>query len=236
MCPNHAEHALRRRHNRFRKERIVDLTNAPDDARNSGVIDVIDDEPPVELADPKVKFRVPATLIRRQFELRVQRDRQQRSGQISPGTGSPLTDDSSPVIDGKANGTTEPSPGARQSNGLESGPVALAEWLQSIVSFQQDVAQFVMATHNITQDASSPGTGRVDKMQMLTDIAASVLNPPAALPAAQSNRAAPKSDQATTPNASVAASRLNQVIPGYVGSLYSTACRDRTCSRHWMRS
>ncbi|KAJ2647720.1 hypothetical protein IWW40_004441 [Coemansia sp. RSA 1250] len=67
MCPNHADHAMRR-HHKFRKERIVDHTNASAFARNSGIIDIIDDDPPWhEICDPKVRYRTTSSRIRTQF-------------------------------------------------------------------------------------------------------------------------------------------------------------------------
>ncbi|KAJ2500074.1 hypothetical protein GGH96_003034 [Coemansia sp. RSA 1972] len=66
MCPNHAEHAMRR-HHKFRKERIVDQTNASS-ARNSGIVDVVDDDPPWhEVCDPKVRYRISSSRIRDEF-------------------------------------------------------------------------------------------------------------------------------------------------------------------------
>ncbi|KAJ1943019.1 hypothetical protein FBU59_003030, partial [Linderina macrospora] len=209
MCPNHADHALRRRHNRFRKERVIDLTDAPDDTRNSGIIDVVDDEPPVELADPKVKFRVPATLIRRQFEQRAQRDRQrvfdltaveaQGSGSADNSCQSAMEEvASSDTMPSISASTSQESTGGSGSSKLGSSQsaVSLAEWLQSIVSFQQDVAQFVMSTaaRAVMRESGDPCKTRVDKMQMLSDIAANVLDRPTAVSAARNVHVTPKTE------------------------------------------
>ncbi|KAJ2753912.1 hypothetical protein IWQ56_006559, partial [Coemansia nantahalensis] len=67
MCPNHADHAIGRRQ-KFRKERIVDHTNAPAGTPNSGLIDVVDDDPPWhEICDPRIRYRTTSTRIRTEF-------------------------------------------------------------------------------------------------------------------------------------------------------------------------
>ncbi|KAJ2565299.1 hypothetical protein GGH12_001465 [Coemansia sp. RSA 1822] len=135
MCPNHAEHAMRR-HHKFRKERIVDQTNAASNARNSGIVDVVDDDPPWhEVCDPKVRYRITSSRIRDEF-----------SSSARPAS----LCDPTPVAD-----PYEP-------------PLTVAEWLQSIVAFQQDVARFL---------ASPSAEPNADKFSVLSSVAAQILGP-----------------------------------------------------------
>ncbi|KAJ1803039.1 hypothetical protein LPJ77_005446 [Coemansia sp. RSA 2523] len=133
MCPNHAEHAMRR-HHKFRKERIVDQTNAAS-ARNSGIVDVVDDDPPWhEVCDPKVRYRITSSRIRDEFS----------------STAHPAL-------------LCDPTP-------IREPPLTVAEWLQSIVAFQQDVAQFL---------ASQRAEPSADKFAVLSSVAAQILDPSA---------------------------------------------------------
>ncbi|KAJ2313579.1 hypothetical protein H4R23_000202 [Coemansia sp. Cherry 401B] len=139
MCPNHADHAMRR-HHKFRKERIVDQTAAPEAARNSGIVDIIDDDPPWhEICDPKVRYRITSSRIREQF-----------SRHALPATVPPACHSDS--------GQTAAPRG--------EPPLTTAEWLQSIVAFQQDVARFVVE--------SDP---HADKFAVLSSVAAQILEP-----------------------------------------------------------
>ncbi|KAJ2722756.1 hypothetical protein GGI07_003084 [Coemansia sp. Benny D115] len=164
MCPNHAEHAMRHQHRRFRKERIVDLTDLPDDTRNGGIVDIVDDDPPwqPELLDPKVKYRIRSSRIRSEFmrncrpvliERVVSKETDTCSASMTRTESIPGTDTPQPVdtdFDADVDADTEPSvlnsiaDNATDSvNNHPSSPVS--EWLQSIVAFQQDVARFVMS-------------------------------------------------------------------------------------------
>ncbi|KAJ2826398.1 hypothetical protein IWW50_002374 [Coemansia erecta] len=137
MCPNHADHAMPR-HHKFRKERVVDQTSAPAHARNSGIVDIIDDDPPWhEVCDPKVRYRITSSRIRDQF-----------ASNACPAS------------------LSEPSPPAEPYE----PPLTVAEWLQSIVAFQQDVARFLMGS-NADADHSA------DKFAVLSSVAAQMLEP-----------------------------------------------------------
>ncbi|KAJ2558848.1 hypothetical protein EV175_000607 [Coemansia sp. RSA 1933] len=191
MCPNHADHAMRR-HRKFRKERIIDLTDAPESARNNGIVDIIDDDPPpAELFDPKVKYRIPSSRIRREFTnhtapcvvgLGIDQDPLHHGSalhivaQQQPPVPSTLANNLSKALD--TNRATLPPP-----------VMSTAEWLQSIVAFQQDVARFVMTTakeavlqetyktSEANADDLSTDTSKDDKIAILTAIAAQMLSP-----------------------------------------------------------
>ncbi|KAJ1905885.1 hypothetical protein LPJ81_001675 [Coemansia sp. IMI 209127] len=201
MCPNHADHAMRR-HRKFRKERIIDLTDAPETARNNGIIDIIDDDPPpVELFDPKVKYKVPSSRICSEFakhampcvvalgidqksdlEPTTHVDTLQKEQQQTP-VSSTLANSLAEALD--TNYSTLPPP-----------VMSVAEWLQSIVAFQQDVARFVMTTakeavlqetykDNETAATSvSADVSKDDKIAILSTIAAQVLSPLIRVPVA----------------------------------------------------
>ncbi|KAJ2396489.1 hypothetical protein GGI23_003898, partial [Coemansia sp. RSA 2559] len=198
MCPNHADHAMRR-HRKFRKERIIDLTDAPETARNNGIIDIIDDDPPpVELFDPKVKYKIPSSRIYNEFakhampcvmalgvdqksdlESITHMDTQQ---QQLTSVSSTLANSLADALD--TNCSTLPPP-----------VMSVAEWLQSIVAFQQDVARFVMTTakeavlqetykrNRTNATGISVEASKDDKIAMLSTIAAQVLSPLIRVPA-----------------------------------------------------
>ncbi|KAJ2884261.1 hypothetical protein IWW38_005447, partial [Coemansia aciculifera] len=136
MCPNHADHVMPRRH-KFRKERIVDLTDAPETARNSGIVDIVDDDPPWhELFDPKVKYRLTTTRIRNEFTKRAsacrifttptQPSQASVSDQCTENTELLAIDTED---DDAANAIPADSPAA--------------EWLLAIADFQKGVARYI---------------------------------------------------------------------------------------------
>ncbi|KAJ2530703.1 hypothetical protein EV175_007278, partial [Coemansia sp. RSA 1933] len=181
-----------RRHRKFRKERIIDLTDAPESACNNGIVDIIDDDPPpAELFDPKVKYRMPSSRIRREFTnhttpcvvgLGIDQDPSHHGSaphivaQQQPPVPSTLANSLSKALD--TSRATLPPP-----------VMSTAEWLQSIVAFQQDVARFVMTTakeavlqetyktSEANADDLSTDTRKDDKIAILTAIAAQVLSP-----------------------------------------------------------
>ncbi|KAJ2780374.1 hypothetical protein GGI15_003564 [Coemansia interrupta] len=137
MCPNHADHAIQHRHRKFRKERIVDLTDLPEDPRNGIVVDIIDDDPPwqLQMQDPKVKYRISSSRVRREFSRNARPCRVQASRSPSPKDRLYKSE--------KGVDTSEPESAEQQ---VQPASSSVAEWLQSIVAFQQDVARFIMGT------------------------------------------------------------------------------------------
>ncbi|KAJ1734772.1 hypothetical protein LPJ72_002198 [Coemansia sp. Benny D160-2] len=191
MCPNHADHAMRR-HRKFRKERVIDLSEASESARNNGIVDIIDDDPPaMELFDPKVKYKIPSSHIRNEFV------RHALPCVVDLGDDQELESDDAldeylDVDDNVNNSTGSASSNPQTQSTLQLLPppvMTVAEWLQSIVAFQQDVARFVMTTakQTVLQDASNEGgtyseepsadRSKDDKIAILSNIAAQVLSP-----------------------------------------------------------
>ncbi|KAJ2384462.1 hypothetical protein GGI05_005002, partial [Coemansia sp. RSA 2603] len=137
MCPNHADHAMQHKHRKFRKERIVDLTDLPEDPRNGIVVDIIDDDPPwqQQMQDPKVKYRISSSRVRREFSRNARPCRVDVSEPASPK--DRLYRSEEELDRQEPESTEQPARPATSS---------VAEWLQSIVAFQQDVARFIMDT------------------------------------------------------------------------------------------
>ncbi|KAJ2777705.1 hypothetical protein H4R18_005016 [Coemansia javaensis] len=174
MCPNHADHATSRRH-RFRKERIVDHTSAPEGTPNSGLVDIVDDDPPWhEICDPKIRYRTTSTRIRDEFARNAAPCRVRPAGSEPPG------------------GEPKPPPPARVS-----APVA--EWLQSIAAFQKDVARLAAGLPappppRPVARCACGGAGRApDGVAVLSSVAARLL----AVPSAEPKPAPAKSGLAT---------------------------------------
>ncbi|KAJ1993834.1 hypothetical protein GGI25_000977 [Coemansia spiralis] len=201
MCPNHADHAVRR-HRKFRKERVVDLTDAPESTRNNGIVDVIDDDPPWhELFDPKVKYKVPSSRIRKEFckkaslclmGLDDSTNTGIQSSNSTEQTARAGFTDAQPVLCSQSKDV------AAYSETLQPA-MSVAEWLQSIVAFQQDVARFVMntATQTVPQEADGELTSQSfdyvatmskDKIGMLSSIALQVLSPLIQQPLSQDSK------------------------------------------------
>ncbi|KAJ2235801.1 hypothetical protein H4R99_002926 [Coemansia sp. RSA 1722] len=212
MCPNHADHAVRHyRRYKFRKERIVDLTALPEDARNGTVVDVVDDDPPwqQEMRDPKVRYRIPSSRIRKEFSLNAHPCRVEP---LQPPGSKPLADgvDRDPhtqsvelakaaqsqqqVLDTNVTGSSAVVAAVRDA---DAG--AVAEWLQSIVAFQQEVARFVMALADSkdtqlggcwpdTLAQISPDPNPKDRIALLSSVAAQLLTAEPADSAASSQR------------------------------------------------
>ncbi|KAJ1962742.1 hypothetical protein GGI12_002469 [Dipsacomyces acuminosporus] len=219
MCPNHADHAMRR-HHKFRKERIVDLTDAPANTRNSGAVEIIDDDPPPsqELFDPKVKYRVPSSHIRQAFADRASASRpalENRHGTISDSSGSSLA--------APATSTSLAADHIPQGDG-DPSPTSIAEWLQSLVMFQQDVARFVMRTAKQAALQAAAGSREMDsededtvyasgksqnsqdeKLAFLSTIAARILDPTASESSTLTK---------TASHNEAASSSLSETIPG----------------------
>ncbi|KAJ1667249.1 hypothetical protein IW140_001703 [Coemansia sp. RSA 1813] len=199
MCPNHADHAIRR-HRKFRKERIIDMTDAPESARNNGIVDIIDDDPPTfELFDPKVKYKVPSSRIRKEFA------KNSAPCVVDLGIKQKVTFEAADHI-ASSNVDVPQQPNimprkltsslvktldadSAKSQTLPPPVMSMAEWLQSIVAFQQDVARFVMTTAKQavlqeTYDDSKPhvedlsaNASKDDKITILSNIATQVLSP-----------------------------------------------------------
>ncbi|KAJ2156088.1 hypothetical protein GGF46_005422 [Coemansia sp. RSA 552] len=212
MCPNHAEHAMTRHHRKFRKERIVDQTNAPEDARNSGIVDIVDDDPPWhEICDPKVRYRTTSTRIREQFA------RNARPCVVT------VSEDctSQSEVDPQPEHCADDGPGTNTSSALTQQPYqasqTVSEWLQSIVAFQQDVARFIMDSTSPTL-AATPGDTLVadhnSKFAALSSVAAQILAPPvqpAAPPASDDGDADGDDDDDDDDDTQVAVSALAEL-------------------------
>ncbi|KAJ2455952.1 hypothetical protein GGF42_003323 [Coemansia sp. RSA 2424] len=185
MCPNHADHAMPRRR-KFRKERIVDLTDAPETARNSGIVDIVDDDPPWhELFDPKVKYRLTTTSIRKEFSKNAGVCRV-FAAPTPPkqASGSDLCTESSELlaIDTKDDSAVHLAP----------ADTPVAEWLLAIADFQKDIARYVAdperraELHNACHMGRCGGTeleaiamesGKRDKLALLSGVASHILAP-----------------------------------------------------------
>ncbi|KAJ2811057.1 hypothetical protein H4S07_002300 [Coemansia furcata] len=160
MCPNHADHAMPRRH-KFRKERIVDLTDAPETARNSGIVDIIDDDPPCqELFDPKVKYRLTTTRIRNAFSqnasvCRVFSAPTPPKPILVPDLG--IDSAETLAVD------TIDDPDVTNS---KSPDTPVAEWLMAIADFQKDVARYVAAPELRAELRDACRRGRCDNLEL----------------------------------------------------------------------
>ncbi|KAJ2546130.1 hypothetical protein GGH95_006923, partial [Coemansia sp. RSA 1836] len=185
MCPNHADHAMPRRR-KFRKERIVDLTDAPETARNSGIVDIVDDDPPWhELFDPKVKYRLTTTSIRKEFSKNAGVCRI-FAAPTPPkqASGSDLYTESAELlaIDTKDDSAAHSAP----------ADTPVAEWLLAIADFQKDIARYVAdperraELHNACHMGRCGGAeleaiamegGKRDKMALLSGVASRILAP-----------------------------------------------------------
>ncbi|KAJ2831490.1 hypothetical protein GGI24_001558 [Coemansia furcata] len=149
-----------RRH-KFRKERIVDLTDAPETARNSGIIDIIDDDPPCqELFDPKVKYRLTTTRIRNAFSqnasvCRVFSAPTPPKPILVPDLG--IDNASALAID------TIDDPDVTNS---KSPDTPVAEWLMAIADFQKDVARYVAAPELRAELRDACRRGRCDNLEL----------------------------------------------------------------------
>ncbi|KAJ2741052.1 hypothetical protein GGI20_005451 [Coemansia sp. BCRC 34301] len=182
MCPNHADHAMPRRR-KFRKERIVDLTDAPEEVRNSGIVDIVDDDPPWhELFDPKVKYRLTTSRIRKEFSKNAAVCRifttPTHSTQAS---GSDLDTQTTELL----------ATDAGDDDAANSTPVdaPAAEWLLAIADFQKDVARYIADPERRAELRSACHKGRCggselgeiavdsDKMALLSVVATQILTP-----------------------------------------------------------
>ncbi|KAJ1920848.1 hypothetical protein H4219_001085 [Mycoemilia scoparia] len=167
MCPNHADHAMPRVR-RFKKEKVVDLTSQPIDTPNNGRIEIIDDDsiPMVsyryQLSDPKVRYKIPASSIKHQFFKNINKLQQNAlkntlSNAKSSRPNSMVEKDyTDSITQGQQNTSysdsrnpTIPSVEAAShsttSHGTtDSSPSQVWDWLRSVVSFQQQVAQYLM--------------------------------------------------------------------------------------------
>ncbi|KAJ2614707.1 hypothetical protein H4S08_001586 [Coemansia sp. RSA 1365] len=170
MCPNHADHAMAR-HHKFRKERVIDQTNAPENARNSGIVDIVDDDPLPwhEICDPKVRYRITSSRIRNEFSKNAHPCRAKRSPSIEKTTYC----DSVQQRQQAENFSDK----RKSDDGVAFQPVlSVEEWLQSIVAFQQDVARFIMNS-SAAQDASGDVCKKRDKFSVLSEVAKQILSP-----------------------------------------------------------
>ncbi|KAJ2879037.1 hypothetical protein H4R27_005529 [Coemansia aciculifera] len=188
MCPNHADHAMPRRH-KFRKERIVDLTDAPENTRNSGIIDIVDDDPPCqELFDPKVKYRLTSTRICKEFSKNASVCRV-FSAQTPPKQ-TFMLDLSAGGVGPLAVDAVGGDDGVTHSN---SPDTSIAEWLETITDFQKDVARHIAtpelrsklhdACRKRRYDDLGPDEATIandreeDKIALLNDVAVQILTP-----------------------------------------------------------
>ncbi|KAJ1734738.1 hypothetical protein LPJ61_000907 [Coemansia biformis] len=167
MCPNHADHAVARRH-KFRKERVVDHTNAPEGTRNSGLIEVVDDDPPWhEICDPRIRYRTTSTQIRAEFS------RNAAPCRIAPLPSGVASSSARPAA-ACAGGTAQPMP---------PPPMTVPEWLQAMAAFQQDVARLVAGdkapARPSTRCACKEAARTDDKISVLTSVATRILSPAA---------------------------------------------------------
>ncbi|KAJ2423610.1 hypothetical protein GGF41_003071, partial [Coemansia sp. RSA 2531] len=179
MCPNHADHAMPRRH-KFRKERIVDLTDAPEGTRNSGIIDIVDDDPSCqELFDPKVKYRLTSTRICKEFSKNASTCRvfpvptppkQTLMPDLSTGSVEPLAVD---TID-------------------DDNDDDVAKWLLAMTDFQKDVVRHIATPElreklryecrkrrydDLEPEETTVSNDREDKLALLNDAALQILTP-----------------------------------------------------------
>ncbi|KAJ2033349.1 hypothetical protein GGI03_004084 [Coemansia sp. RSA 2337] len=179
MCPNHADHVMPRRH-KFRKERIVDLTDAPEGTRNSGIIDIVDDDPPCqELFDPKVKYRLTSTRICKEFSKNAYACRvfpvptppkQTFIPDLSIGSVEPLAVD---TID-------------------DDNDDDVAKWLLAMTDFQKDVVRHIATPElreklryecrkrrydDLEPEETTVSNDREDKIALLNDAALQILTP-----------------------------------------------------------
>ncbi|KAJ1674537.1 hypothetical protein EV182_003081, partial [Spiromyces aspiralis] len=149
------------RMNKFRKEKVVDLTNEPLDAPNNGHIDIIDDDPnPVSQRyqlpdDPRVRYRVPASKIQHRFFAGLWRRREQRQQwrQLGGGEGD---EPASSVESEEENVGEEVAARLREDEQQEqrqlrwrrrrrpATPEEVWDWLKSIVAFQHQVGRYLM--------------------------------------------------------------------------------------------
>ncbi|KAJ2853680.1 hypothetical protein J3B02_003029 [Coemansia erecta] len=186
MCPNHADHALRNyRRYKFRKERIVDLTDLPEDSRNGAVVDVIDDDPPwqQEMRDPKVKYRISSSRIRKEFSQNALPCRIESLQSLV--SNEPLIDNYQEHCEESENTANAVQPQGSDALSACKDTGSVAEWLQSIVAFQQEVARFVMSITEIKDvlhhDGLNPRNKEPrlkDKLALLSSVAARLLATP----------------------------------------------------------
>ncbi|KAJ2709854.1 hypothetical protein H4R19_004038 [Coemansia spiralis] len=154
MCPNHADHAMGRRQ-KFRKERIVDHTSAPAGTRNSGLIDVVDDDPPWhEICDPRTRYRTTSTRIRTEFARNAAPCR---------------------VVPPPCKRAPSPAPAAAdEAPACTPPPAEVAEWLQAISVLQQGEQTAEPLDERSTCRASAyPG----DTVAALASVATRILAP-----------------------------------------------------------
>ncbi|KAJ2485353.1 hypothetical protein IWW37_005963 [Coemansia sp. RSA 2050] len=186
MCPNHADHVMPRRH-KFRKERIVDLTDAPETVRNSGIIDIVDDDPPYqELFDPKVKYRLTTTSIRKEFS---------RNASVCHVFSAPPPPKQTFAPDLHIGNAEVSAVDAIDGDGVansESPDSPVAEWLLAISAFQKDVARYVAAPELRAElrdacrkrqcddselEERMSANNREDKIALLSGVATQILSP-----------------------------------------------------------
>ncbi|KAJ1818438.1 hypothetical protein LPJ60_004327 [Coemansia sp. RSA 2675] len=185
MCPNHADHVMPRRH-KFRKERIVDLTDAPETVRNSGIIDIVDDDPPYqELFDPKVKYRLTTTRIRKEFS---------KNASVCHVFPAPPPPKQTLALDLATKNVGTSAVGAMNGDDVassDSPDSPVAEWLLAISDFQKDVARYVAAPElraelrdacrkrryddSEMEEGTSANSG--DRIALLSGVASQILSP-----------------------------------------------------------
>ncbi|KAJ1723982.1 hypothetical protein LPJ53_001738 [Coemansia erecta] len=197
MCPNHADHAMQHKHRKFRKERIVDLTDLPEDPRNGIVVDIVDDDPPwlQQMQDPKVKYRISSSRVRREFSRNARPCRVEVSEPQSPRDCLYKNEEEMDMKNPES--TEQPGQPEQLERPEQPDTSSVAEWLQSIVAFQQDVARFIMDTtetaalwpasstslplgsgsNNADSANANPPSGCDSKFAMLSMIADEILAP-----------------------------------------------------------
>ncbi|KAJ2000726.1 hypothetical protein GGI04_004039 [Coemansia thaxteri] len=174
MCPNHVDHVMPRRH-KFRKERIVDLTDAPDTARNSGIVDIVDDDPPWhELFDPKIKYRLTSSRIRQEFS---------KNAVVCPSLFEPALPTQTLVAKSSLESSETLLAAGPSSEDVFGGTcnqrTPAAEWLLAMTEFQKDVVRYIAAPdgraalYNACREKSLGD----DRIALLSKAASQVLTP-----------------------------------------------------------